>query len=87
MDCSSSLSMGFPRQEHWSRLRFPPPGVLLNPGIKPESAVSHWRLALLDCVSLAGTFFVIVPPGKWLEDKTRKNNFEWFLESLSLSLA
>ena len=27
-------SMGFPRQEYWSELPFPPPGDLLNPGIK-----------------------------------------------------
>ena len=31
------LSMGFPRQEHWSRLPFPPPGKLSNPGIKTAS--------------------------------------------------
>ena len=34
------LSMGFPRQEYWSGLSFPPPGELPNPGIKPESPVS-----------------------------------------------
>ena len=39
------LSMGFSRQEHWSRLPFPPPGDLLNPGIEPLSP------------GLAGRFF------------------------------
>ena len=29
------LSMGFSRQEYWSRLTFPPPGDLPNPGIEP----------------------------------------------------
>ena len=29
------LSMEFSRQEHWSGLPCPPPGDLLNPGIKP----------------------------------------------------
>ena len=29
------LSMGCPRQEHWSGLPFPPPGDLPHPGIKP----------------------------------------------------
>ena len=29
--------MGFPRQEYWSGLPFPPPGDLLDPGIEPES--------------------------------------------------
>ena len=40
MDCSppgSSLSMGFPRQEYWSRLPFPFPGYLLDPGIELAS--------------------------------------------------
>ena len=30
-------SMGFPRQEYWSRLPFPFPGDLRNPGIEPRS--------------------------------------------------
>ena len=33
------LSMGFPRQEHWSGLPFPT-GDLPNPGIEPASPVS-----------------------------------------------
>ena len=33
------LSMGFSRQEHWSRLPFSSPGDLLKPGIKPGSLV------------------------------------------------
>ena len=39
------LSMGFPRQEYWSRLPFPPPGNPPNPGIEPVSP------------ALAGRFF------------------------------
>ena len=31
------LSMAFSRQEYWSRLPFPPPGNLPNPGIEPMS--------------------------------------------------
>ena len=42
-------SMGYPRQEYWNRLSFPP-GDFLNPGIKPASPalqvdslpLSHW---------------------------------------------
>ena len=34
------LSMGFPRQEYWSRLPFSPPEDLPNPGIEPESPVA-----------------------------------------------
>ena len=33
----ATLSMGFFRQEYWSRLPFPPPGDLPNPGIRPSS--------------------------------------------------
>ena len=31
------LSMGFSRQEHWSRVPFPSPGDLPDPGIEPGS--------------------------------------------------
>ena len=34
------LSMGFPKQEYCSRLPFPPPGDLPNPGIETASLVS-----------------------------------------------
>ena len=33
----SPLSMGFSRQEYWSRLPFPSPGDLPNPGSEPQS--------------------------------------------------
>ena len=33
----ASLSMGFSRQEYWSRLPFPSPGDLLNPGTEAGS--------------------------------------------------
>jgi len=29
--------MGFSRQEYWSRVTFPSPGDLANPGIEPRS--------------------------------------------------
>ena len=40
MDCQVPLSMGFPRQEYWSGLPFPPPGDLLDPEIKSGSPAS-----------------------------------------------
>ena len=46
------LSIGFPRQEYWSGLPFPPLGNLPNPGIEPTSS------------ALAGGFFTTEPPGK-----------------------
>ena len=51
------LSMGFSRQEYWSGLPFPPPGDLLNTGIKPVSLISP---------ASAGRFFTTEPPGKSL---------------------
>ena len=55
MDCvahQAPLSMGFSRQDYWSRLPFPPPGALPDPGIESMSA------------ALAGRFFTTEPPGK-----------------------
>ena len=34
------LSMGFPRQGHWSGLPCPPPGDLPDPGIEPMFLVA-----------------------------------------------
>ena len=42
------LSMEFFRQEYWSRLPFPSPGDILEPGMEPASLASP---------SLAGGFF------------------------------
>ena len=54
------LSMGFSKQEYWSRLPFSPPGDLNDPGIEPPSATSptlagrlHYHQARLT-VSLQG---------------------------------
>ena len=41
------LSMGFPRQEHWSGLPFPSPGDLLDPGIEPVRVFKHWEASSL----------------------------------------
>ena len=50
----ASLSMGFPRQEYWSRLPFPPPGDLPKPGVKPESPAAP---------ALADGLLTSPPPG------------------------
>ena len=64
------LSMGFPTQEYWSVLLFPPPGDLPNPGIKPASPVAP---------ALAGRFFTTEPMGssrrKYTEKNIQKKNF------------
>ena len=44
------LSLGFPRQQYWSGLPFPPAGDLPDPGIELVSS------------ALAGGFFTTVPP-------------------------
>ena len=44
--------MGFPRQEYWNGLSFPPPGDLPYLGIEPTSPAS------------AGRFFTTKQPGK-----------------------
>ena len=49
------LSMGFPKQEHWSGLPSPSPGGAPDTGIKPSSPASP---------ALAGGFFTTEPPGK-----------------------
>ena len=46
----SILSMGFSRQEYWSGLPFPSPGILPDPGIKPVSPAP------------ADRFFITEPP-------------------------
>ena len=41
--CQAPLSMGFPRQEYWSGLPFPPPGYLPNPGNRTcISCIARW---------------------------------------------
>ena len=47
--------MGFPRQEHWSGLPFPPLGDLPNLGMEPMSPAAP---------TLAGRFFTTEPSGK-----------------------
>ena len=37
--CQASLSTEFSRQEYWSKLPFPSPGDLPDPGIKPRSLI------------------------------------------------
>ena len=46
--CQAPLSMGFSRQEHWSGLPCPPPGDLLDPGIKPRSSTLQADSLLLN---------------------------------------
>ena len=56
-----SLSMGFSRHEYWSRLLFPSPGDLPDPGFKPRSP------------SLQADPLLLEPPGK--SQMIKKLNF------------
>ena len=49
------LSMGFPRQEYWSGLPFPPPGDLPDPGIEPESP-KNWQAGSLPLSPLGSLY-------------------------------
>ena len=69
--------MGFPRQEYWSGLPFPPPGDLLNSGIKSST---------LAATALAGGFFIgrnrRVP---LISDSDRRVPADWGQESQASS--
>ena len=57
--CQAPLSMGFSRQEYWSRLPCPPPGDFPDPGIKPESLMSP---------ALAGGFFTTSATWEYIKE-------------------
>ena len=59
------LSIGFPRQQYWSRLLFLTPGDLPNPGMEPASPAS---------LALAGGFFTTEPLGKLSDGINRPKN-------------
>ena len=61
--CQAPLSMGFPRQEYWSRLPFPFSGNLPDPEIKPAPP------------ALAGEFFTTEPLRKPLKNGWKFPNF------------
>ena len=55
IDHQAPVSFGISKQEHWSRLLFPPPGDHPNSGTEHASPPS---------LALAGGFFTTEPPGK-----------------------
>ena len=68
--CQAPQSMEFSMQEYWSRLLFPAPGDLPDPGIEPASFASP---------VLAGRFFTTVPSRKlkWWIMRARLSLLEW----------
>ena len=65
-------SMGFPRQEYWSGLPFPPPGDLPDSGIKPGSP------------TLAGGFFTTEPATREAHPDFRTLSFCFVLSFILL---
>ena len=63
--CQDPLSLGFPRQEYWSRCPFPSLGDLPNPGMEPVSS------------SLAGRFFTILSTREALNELINTERF-WY---------
>ena len=71
MGCSppGSSVPGFPRQEYWSGLPFPPPGNLPRPGIKPTSPALQADSLLSEargkpCTSLCDNVNARLPVGR-----------------------
>ena len=60
--CQAPLSMGFPRQEYWSGLPFPPLRYLSNPGIESWVGLLHCRQVLyhLSHKGNSQTYFMIL---------------------------
>ena len=54
------LSMGFPRQEYWSRLPLPSPGDLYDPGVNHNHCLLYQQvdsLPLIASLSLISSYF------------------------------
>ena len=69
--CQSPLSMGFPRQEYWSKLPSPSSRDLPGSGIESTSP------------ALAGRFFTTMPPGK-PKKKHNLNKIEFLIPTWPL---
>ena len=64
--------MGFPRQEYWNGLLFPPPGDIPDPGIEPTSLPSS---------SLQANSLLAEPPGLHREPFSFKSLLDWKMEN------
>ena len=67
--CQAPLFMAFPRQEYWSKLPFPSPRDLPDPGTEAMSS------------ALAGRFFTTEPLGK---TRNERDDAKWGIASGTL---
>ena len=82
------LSMGFSRQEYWSRLPCPPPGDLPDPGIEPASLTSPAFPAAAAAESLQSCPTLCdprdgSPPGSPIPGILQARTLEWVAISFS----
>ena len=76
--CQVPLSMGFPMQEYWSRLPFPPPGNLPNSGINPTSPPLHADSSSLSNCGSPHTLLLIPNPTITAKEKNSKRKKKRF---------
>ena len=81
------LSMGFPRQEHWSGLPFLSPGDLPDPGMEPTSLASPtWAAAAAKSLQSCPTLCDPIdgsPPGSPIPGVLQARTLEWVASSFS----
>ena len=63
--------MGFPGQEYWNGLPFPPPGNLPDPGVKPTASpalagglLTLWHICAKNSMVFFGIKFSVIIPKK-----------------------
>ena len=77
------LPMGFPREEYWSRLPFPFPGDLPNPGIKhvsptwQEDSFFKFTFSTLSIVFNPSFYFLFIgfESSKWASELNKESPF------------
>ena len=75
---SAPLSVGFSRQQYWSRLPFPPPGGLPDPGIKLASPVSPESAGgVLSAASLQSFSVAVFICGTWRVSTAKVGLLKW----------
>ena len=59
------MFMEFPRRKYWSRLPFPPPGDLPDPGIEPGSPALQADPLLTELQRKPSIYFILLVIHKW----------------------